>query len=81
MVGSFVVNPYLGIVSFITDKFMKIKVERNNRDKILTKYDNEINKINDKIENCKTEKKKKDLENKAVSMHVKQKKLEITCRI
>ena len=62
MVGSFVVNPYLGIVSFITDKFMKIKVERNNRDKILTKYDNEINKVNDKIENCKTEKKKKDLE-------------------
>ena len=51
MVGSFVVNPYLGIVSFITDKFMKIKVERNNRDKILTKYDNEINKVNDKIEN------------------------------
>lgn len=58
--GSLAINPYLAIIVYMTGLLMKIHFEKEKGEKVLKKYDNEIEKIEKKIKECKNEKTKEN---------------------
>ena len=51
MVGlPFLIHPVLGLVGWITDKIISEKVHESQKDKYLTKYQKEIDKVDKKLE-------------------------------
>lgn len=54
------INPYLGILTYLTNKFIEFHLERKQKDKVLAKYDAEIKTVEKKLENCKSEKAKEN---------------------
>ena len=55
------VNPYLGLVTFITERIIKTKVETDQADKILAQYKKELDKARKKLDKSKSEKNKESL--------------------
>lgn len=58
--GSFLINPYLGIITFATMYIMKLHLAQSERDKVLGAYDKEIKKVERKIDKCKNQKTKEN---------------------
>ena len=56
--GTFVLNPYLGILTFITMNVMKLHVNKDQSKKILKQYDKEIAAYEKKMDKVKSDKKK-----------------------
>ncbi len=61
IMGSFAINPILGLVSFFTDQFLKRSFSRDETNKMILKYEKEIDKIDKKISKCENDEKKKRL--------------------
>ena len=57
---SLAINPYLGLVTYLTGLFLKMHFEREKADKVLKKYDNEIEKMEKKVQEAKNEKTKEN---------------------
>lgn len=55
-------GPIVGLVSFLTDQFIKMKVSRKQLEKYISDYKKEIEKVNDKIKKAKTDETKERLE-------------------
>lgn len=55
-------GPIVGLVSFLTDQFIKMKVSRHQLDKYINDYKKEIDKVKDKIKKAKTQDAKDRLE-------------------
>lgn len=55
-------GPVAGLVSFLTDQFIKMKVSRKHLEKCINDYKKEIEKVNEKIKKAKTEDAKERLE-------------------
>lgn len=55
IIGATAIDPILGIVSLITDFFVAMEMNRKDADKIIIRYEREINKIERKIEKAKNE--------------------------
>lgn len=55
---SLAVNPYLAVLIYMTGLLMKIHFEKEKGEKVIKKYDNEIEKMEKKIRECKNEKTK-----------------------
>ena len=56
------VNIYLGCVVLFVDKFIQLTLQRKETDKFLTKFKNERNKVQKKLDSAKTETTKKRLQ-------------------
>lgn len=56
--GSFVLNPYLGVITFITMNTMKLHVNKDQGKEIVKQYDKEIKAYEKKMEKAKSDKKK-----------------------
>lgn len=61
VIGSFALNPILGVVTFMTDQFLKLELSRPMAAKMVEKYDKEIDKVEEKIKKTTDENKKKKL--------------------
>ena len=60
-IGSFGLNPVLGLVTFTTDEFLKRDYRRPDVEKMINKYEKEIDKVDKKIDKTNNENKRKDL--------------------
>lgn len=61
VIASFSINPILGLITFFSDQFIKRKYSREQCEKMIKKYTNEIDHVNKKIDKCDNEEKKKRL--------------------
>jgi hypothetical protein len=62
IITSLAINPILGVISFITDKIIKLTLSRKQTEKIVTAYKNEIEAVKNKIEKSKDNQSKENLE-------------------
>ena len=65
IIGTFavpVIGPFLGIITFIADKFVALHMDRKNTEQMRTAFQNEIRATTKKIESSKSEENKKRLE-------------------
>lgn len=61
VMGSFGINPILGLATFFTDQFLKREFSREETNKMIMKYEKEIDKLEKKINKCDNDEKKKRL--------------------
>ena len=70
------INPYLGIVTYFTNKFMSIHYERKQKDKVLKMYEDEIKTVKKKLDKCKNEKTKQKYKDYLKKLEDDKRKLE-----
>lgn len=61
IVGTIAINPFLGLISFFTDQFIKRSYRRPEAEKMINKYQKEIDKVDKKIKTADSEAKKSRL--------------------
>ncbi len=61
IVGTIAINPFLGLISFFTDQFIKRSYRRPEAEKMINKYQKEIDKVDKKIKTADSEVKKSRL--------------------
>lgn len=61
VIGATAIHPILGIVTFMTDQFLKLELSRPMAAKMVAKYEKELDKVETKINKTTDEKKKEKL--------------------
>ena len=61
VLGATVLHPALGLVTFLTDQFIKLDMNRKSADKVIIQYEKEIDRVERQIEKAKNENNKKKL--------------------
>lgn len=57
---TFAISPVLGLLTFMTDRFIQFNVRRKQADKMKDYFINELNKVEDKIDECFDDEKKEE---------------------
>lgn len=70
------INPYLGILTYITNKFIEMHLERKQKDKVIAKYEAEIKTVEKKLEKVKNDKSKEKYEKYLKELKSNKQKLE-----
>lgn len=60
LLPTFAISPVLGILAFMTDRFIQFGVRRNQADRMLKYFTNELNKVEDQIDACFDNEKKEE---------------------
>ena len=68
IMGTIAINPILGLITFFTDQFLKRKYSREETNKMIMKYEKEIDKVSKKISKCEDGEKKNRLKQYKSSM-------------
>ena len=61
VLGATTINPALGLITFLTDQFVKLDMNRKSADKVIIQYEKEIDKVERQIDKAKNENNKKKL--------------------
>lgn len=70
------INPYLGILTYMTNKFIEMHLERKQKDKVISKYEAEIKTVEKKLEKVKNDKSKEKYEKYLKELKSNKQKLE-----